>query len=152
MWKLQDFIYNKKSLNKFSNYLLKSKKLTQGKEVEKFENNFSIWNKSKYSLFVNSGSSANLILIFACKEYYKWKNKDEIIVPSLTWPTTVTPVIQSGLKPIFVDSNLEDLSLDYDEIEKKITKKTKAIFLAHILGFPSNMQKICKSVSLLVKA
>lgn len=142
MWKLQDFIYSKKSLKNYSNFLLNNKNLTQGIEVKKFERKFAKWNNSKYAVFVNSGSSANLITIFACKEFFKWKNSDEVIVPSLTWPTTITPIIQSNLKPIFIDTNFEDLALDYTELKKKISKKTKAIFLAHILGFPANMDKI----------
>ena len=144
MWKLQDNIFDRKSLKKYANFLISNKQLTQGAEVAKFEKNFSKWNNSKYSVLVNSGSSANLLIIFACKEFYGWNNSDEIIVPSLTWPTTVTPVIQSGLKPIFIDTNFTDLSFDYTEIEKKITKKTKAIFVAHILGFPANMEVLTK--------
>ena len=63
------------------------------------------------------------------KEYYKWNNLDEIIVPSLTWPTTVNPVIQAGLKPIFIDTNFQDLSLNYNELKKKLIKKLKQYFL-----------------------
>ena len=147
MWKLQENIFSKKDLNKYASYLKSSKQLTQGKEVKKFEKNFSKWNRSKYSIFVNSGSSANLLILFTAKELFKWNNGDEVIVPSLTWPTTITPVIQAGLKPVFIDSNLDDLSIHYEEIKKKITKKTKAIFLAHILGFPANMDKLKKKLS-----
>lgn len=147
MWKLQENALDKKDLLSLSKYILKSPKLTQGKEVKKFENKFSKWNNSKYSILVNSGSSANLIMIYAAKEYYMWKNQDEIIVPSLTWPTTVNPVMQAGLKPIFIDTNFQDLSIDYEELKKKINKKTKAIFLAHILGFPSDLKKIKKIIN-----
>ena len=141
MWKLQENALDKKDLKSLSKYILETPKLTQGEEVKIFEKKFSNWNNSKYSIMVNSGSSANLIMIYAAKEYYKWNNLDEIIVPSLTWPTTVNPVIQAGLKPIFIDTNFQDLSLNYNELKKKINKKTKAIFLAHILGFPSNIKK-----------
>ena len=147
MWKLQENIFSKKDLNKYASYLKSSKRLTQGKEVESFEKKFSKWNGSKYSIFVNSGSSANLLIIFTAKEFFNWKDGDEIIVPSLTWPTTVTPIIQAGLKPVFIDTNLNDLSVKYDQIKKKITKKTKAIFLAHILGFPADINKIKKALS-----
>ena len=118
MWKLQENALNKKDLLKLCKYILNTKTLTQGKEVKQFEKNFSYWNKSKYSVFVNSGSSANLLIIYAAKEFYKWKNNDEIIVPSLTWPTTVNPVIQAGLKPVFLDTNFEDLSINYDDLKK----------------------------------
>ena len=146
MWKLQENALSKNDLKALSNYIFTSPRLTQGKEVEKFEKLFSNWNKSKYSIFVNSGSSANLLIVSTAKELYKWNNDDEIIVPSLTWPTTVNPVIQLGLKPVFIDTNFEDLSIDYKELKKKVNKKTRAIFLAHILGFPSNIRKIKKII------
>tara|TARA_X000000950_G_C13803932_1_gene614764 strand:+ start:571 stop:1086 length:516 start_codon:yes stop_codon:yes gene_type:complete len=146
MWKLQENALDRKDLLKLTKYILKTPKLTQGLEVKKFENDFCKWNNSKFSILVNSGSSANLIIIHAAKEYYRWSNNDEIIVPSLTWPTTVNPVIQAGLKPVFIDTNFKDLSLNYDELKKKITKKTKGIFLAHILCFPANIKKIKKII------
>lgn len=146
MWKLQENALTREDLKSLTKYILKTNKLTQGKEVEKFEKLFSKWNNSKYSILVNSGSSANLLIINSAKELFGWKDDDEIIVPSLTWPTTVNPVMQAGLKPIFVDTNFNDLSLDYDELKKKINKKTKAIFLAHILGFPANIKKINKII------
>jgi CDP-6-deoxy-D-xylo-4-hexulose-3-dehydrase len=142
MWKLQENVYGKKDLSIFSNYLKKSKKLTQGNKVQEFENKFSSWNQTKYSVFVNSGSSANLIMVHSAKDLFKWNYQDEIIVPSLTWPTTVTPVMQAGLKPVFVDCNLSDFSFDYKQLKEKINNKTKGIFVTHILGFPANMQII----------
>ena len=145
-WKLQNNPFTKKDLLKYSKYLINSKKLTQGEMVKYFEKQFSSWNKSKYSIYVNSGSSANLITVFAAKEYFGWKDGDEIIVPSLTWPTTVTPVLQAGLKPKFIDCNLEDLSISYNNLKNVLSKKTKAIFIAHILGYPANIKKIKKII------
>ena len=142
MWKLQENALSKVDLKALSKYILRTPQLTQGKEVEKFEKLFSKWNKSEYSVLVNSGSSANLIIISAAKEFFNWNKNDEIIVPSLTWPTTVNPVLQLGLKPVFIDTNFDDLSINYEELKKKINKNTKGIFLAHILGFPSNIKKI----------
>jgi len=146
MWKLQENAFTKQDLKSLSKYILKTKKLTQGDEVEKFERKFSKWNNSKYSILVNSGSSANLLIINTAKELFGWKDNDEIIVPSLTWPTTVNPVFQANLKPIFIDTNFDDLSINYEELKKKISKRTKAIFLAHILGFPANIKKINKII------
>ena len=145
-WPLQENFLDKKSINSLCNFIKKNKRLTQFKKVKEFENKFSKWNGSKYSVLVNSGSSANLIIIESCKEIHKWKNNDEIIVPSVTWPTTVTPVIQAGLKPIFVDVNLKDFSFDYSKLKKVITKKTRAIFVAHLVGFPADIQKIKKII------
>ena len=141
-WPLQENFLDTKTVNDLCYFIKSNNRLTQFTKVRNFEKNFSKWNGSKFSIFVNSGSSANLIMVQSCKEIYKWKNNDEIIVPSVTWPTTVTPVSQSGLKPIFVDVNLEDFSFDYDDLKKKITNKTKAIFVAHLIGFPANIKKI----------
>ena len=77
---------------------------------------------------------------------YKWNDGDEVIVPSVTWTTTVTPILQLGLKPVFVDINLEDLAVDYNKINKLITNKTKAIFVAHLLGFPASIDKLKKII------
>ena len=141
-WPLQENFLDTKTVNDLCHFIKSNNRLTQFIKVKNFEKNFSKWNGSKFSIFVNSGSSANLIMVQSCKEIFKWKNNDEIIVPSVTWPTTVTPVSQSGLKPIFVDVNLEDFSFDYDDLKKKITNKTKAIFVAHLIGFPANIKKI----------
>ncbi|MDA9138889.1 DegT/DnrJ/EryC1/StrS aminotransferase family protein [Candidatus Pelagibacter ubique] len=145
-WPLQENVISKSERKKLSNFVLNTNRFTQFKEVSRFERLYSKWQNCKYSVFVNSGSSANLIIIQSAKEIYKWKDNDEVLVPSLTWPTTVTPVIQSGLKPVFVDCNLSDFSFDYDDLKKKITKKTKAIFVAHIIGFPADVKKIKKII------
>ena len=89
--------------------------------------------KSAHSVFVNSGSSANLLIIQSAKEIYNWNNADEVIVPSLTWTTTVTPVIQAGLKPVFVDCNLNDFSFNYEDLKKKLQKKQKQFLLLILL-------------------
>lgn len=141
-WPLQENFLDQKSIDSLCNFIKKNKRLTQFKKVKEFENKFAKWNGSKYSVFVNSGSSANLLIIQCTKELYKWKNGDEVIVPAVTWPTTITPVIQAGLKPIFVDVNLKDFSYDYRKLSSAITKRTKAIFLAHLIGFPSDVKKI----------
>ena len=90
---------------------------TMGKRVKLFEKKFSEFIEAKHCVMVNSGSSANLLMIAALfyskQSNLKLKRGDEIIVPSVTWPTTITPVIQAGLKPVFVDINLKDFSFDY---------------------------------------
>jgi CDP-6-deoxy-D-xylo-4-hexulose-3-dehydrase len=145
-WKLQENVFFRKDLKQIANFITSAPKFTQGQQVKNFEKKFSQWNNSKYSIFVNSGSSANLITLNAAKTIYNWGDNDEIIVPTLTWPTTVTPIIQAGLKPVFLDCNFLDLSIDYNDLKKKITKKTKGIFLAHILGFPANIDRIKKII------
>lgn len=118
-WKLQENVFFRKDLKQIANFITSAPKFTQGQQVKNFEKKFSQWNNSKYSIFVNSGSSANLITLNAAKTIYNWGDNDEIIVPTLTWPTTVTPIIQAGLKPVFLDCNFLDLSIDYNDLKKK---------------------------------
>ena len=91
-WPLQENFLDHQSINSLCNFIKKNKRLTQFKKVKEFEKKFAKWNGSKYSVFVNSGSSANLLIIQCAKELYKWKNGDEVIVPAVTWPTTVRAV------------------------------------------------------------
>jgi len=117
--------------------ILKNKNiiLTQSKKVEEFEKKWSKWLKVKYSIFVNSGSSANFISILLLKIINKNKKKNEIIVPSLTWVSDINSIIMNGYKPIFVDINLSNLSMNTEEVLKKINKKTLAVFITHAQGF-----------------
>jgi len=109
--------------------------LTQSKKVEEFEKKWSKWLKVKYSTFVNSGSSANYISISLLKIINKNKTKNEIILPSLTWVSDVNSVIMNGFKPVFVDINLSNLSMNTKEVLKKINNKTLAVFITHAQGF-----------------
>ena len=145
-WPLMENVITSKDSQKLIHFIKTTKRYTQFTKVYEFEKAFSKWQGSAYSVYVNSGSSANLILVSAAKEMYNWKNGDEIIVPSVTWTTTVTPVIQLGLKPVFLDINLTDLSFEYKKIKNLISKKTKGIFLAHLLGFPAAVNKIKKII------
>ena len=117
--------------------LLKNKNiiLTQSKKVEEFEKKWSKWLNVKYSTFVNSGSSANYISFSILKALNKNKNKNEIIVPSLTWVSDINSVIMNGYKPVFVDIDLENLSMSTDQVLKKINKRTLAVFITHAQGF-----------------
>jgi CDP-6-deoxy-D-xylo-4-hexulose-3-dehydrase len=135
---------------------LLSGKYTMGKNVQKFEKLFAKWVGAKHAVMVNSGSSANLLIIESLLRRLKkkiLKRDDEIIVPALSWPTTIWPIIQLGLKPVFVDSNINDLSIDFRKLQGSITKKTKAIFLTHILGNAANMEQVkifCKKNKLIL--
>tara|TARA_B100001540_G_C15773117_1_gene627371 strand:+ start:489 stop:1661 length:1173 start_codon:yes stop_codon:yes gene_type:complete len=116
-------------------------KLTQSKNVLKFEREWSKWLGVKYSVFVNSGSSANLLSISILKELY---NSGEIIVPTLTWVSDIVSVIKNGFKPIFVDINPKTLCMDENEILKKINKNTKAVFITYAQGFNGLSDKLLK--------
>ena len=102
--------------------LIKNKNLilTQSKKVLEFENKWSKWLGVKYSVFVNSGSSANLLSMLILKSFSS--KKKEVIVPTLTWVSDINSVIMSGFKPVFVDINPQNLSMDEDQILKKLTK------------------------------
>ena len=109
--------------------------LTQSKKVYEFERRWSKWLGVRYSTFVNSGSSANFITISILKFLNKNKKKNEIIVPSLTWISDISSIILNGFKPVFVDINLNNLSLSSEQVLKKINKKTLAVFITHAQGF-----------------
>ena len=105
--------------------VLKSKWITMGRETLKFENTFSKQISKNYSIMVNSGSSANL-LIFQClinPMVKKLKQNDEILIPAICWSTSLWPIVQCGLKPKFVDIDVNTLNIDINDFEKKITKK-----------------------------
>tara|TARA_Y100000590_G_scaffold322219_1_gene364856 strand:+ start:1250 stop:2434 length:1185 start_codon:yes stop_codon:yes gene_type:complete len=114
--------------------LLKRKErvFTQSKNVIKFEKLWSKWLGVKYSVFVNSGSSANLLSLTILKIL---KGKGEVIVPSLTWVSDISSVLQNNFTPIFVDINPKNLCMSEDQVMKKVNKKTVAVFLSHIQGF-----------------
>ncbi len=114
--------------------LLKQKRkvLTQSIKVKEFEKKWSKWLGVKYSIFVNSGSSANLLTMLILKIL---KKKGEVIVPTLTWVSDISSVIQNNLKPVFVDINPKNLCMSENEIISKINKNTIAVFLSHIQGF-----------------
>ena len=125
--------FNKSDMSAVIKLLNEKKKiLTQSKKVKEFEKAWSKWLGVKYSVFVNSGSSANLLSISILKIL---KKKGEVIVPTLTWVSDISSVIQNNLKPVFVDINPKNLCMSEDDIISKINKKTIAVFLSHIQGF-----------------
>ncbi len=133
------------------NSILNGKWITAGEEVYKFQKEFSKKFNVKHSFMVNSGSSANLLLIAALKLKYKWDDNDEIIVSPVGFPTTISVIIQNNLKPVFVDIELDTLNFDIDLIEEKITAKTRGIFVSPVLGNPPNMDellRICKKYNI----
>ena len=107
----------KEDFNLISKFVKSGSILTQNKNVFKFEKLWSKWLGVRYSVFVNSGSSANY-LTFACLKYL-YGLSGEVIVPSLTWVSDVVSVIRNGFKPVFVDINLNNLSMNEHEVKKK---------------------------------
>ena len=127
--------------------VLKTGKLTIGSVTDNFQKKFSKKLKTKNSLLVNSGSSANLLALQCLINPYRkkrLKKGDEIILPALCWSTSLWPIIQSGLKPKFVDIDLKTLNFDLVKLERAITKKTKAILIVHVLGNCVDMDLLMK--------
>jgi len=125
--------------------VIKSEKLTMGVKTKEFEKKFSKFINSKYCLMVNSGSSANLLAMFALinpKKKNRLKRGDECLVPAVCWSTSLWPIYQAGLVPKFVDVDLKNYSMSFEAIQKKITKKTKAIMIINVLGNCSEIDKI----------
>ena len=135
--------------------VLRSKKITMGSKTIQIENYFKNKIVNTNSLMVNSGSSANL-LIFQClinPMVKKLVPGDEVLIPAICWSTSLWPIIQSGLNVKFVDIDLSTFNIDLVDLEKKITKKTKALMLVHALGNCVDMTKltnICKKKKILL--
>src|SRR6266404_1057154 len=106
--------------------------LTQSRQVEAFEREWSNWLGVKHSVFVNSGASANLLTIAALKHTF---GDGEVIVPTLTWVSDISSVLHCAMKPVFVDIDPRTLGMDLEEVLQKITPATKAVFITHILGY-----------------
>ena len=121
---------------------LNGKWITTGEKVFKFERQFSKRFNIKHSHMVNSGSSANLVLIAALKRRFKWADDDEILVSPVGFATTISVLYQHRLKPVFVDIEWDTLNFDLDALEAKITPRTKAIFVSPVLGNPPNMDRL----------
>lgn len=121
--------------------------LTHGRYCDEFEKNFSETVDTRYSLFVNSGSSANLLafatLTSPLLENYI-KRGDEIITVATCFPTTVSPIINFGAVPVFVDIDINTLNIDISKLEQAVSDKTKAVMVAHTLGNPFNVKEVKK--------
>jgi len=114
--------------------------LTNGANVRAFEEEWSEWLGTKYSVFVNSGASANLLTMAILK--IKHPEGGEVIVPPLTWVSDISSVLQNGFTPVFVDIDPYSLAMDSEQVISKITDKTKAVFLTHVQGFNGLTDKL----------
>jgi CDP-6-deoxy-D-xylo-4-hexulose-3-dehydrase len=140
-------------IKKLISWLETNPKLTKGNLTVEFEKKWSEWLGTKYSVFVNSGSSANLAAVYSLILSGRLKNK-KIIVPAVSWVTTVTPAIQLGLEPIMCECDMNNLGLDINHLKKIILEESpSAIILVHVLGFPNHMNEIvelCKENDILL--
>jgi CDP-6-deoxy-D-xylo-4-hexulose-3-dehydrase len=132
---------------------LTGKWLVSGENVAKFQWAFGRKFNVKHSHMVNSGSSANLTMVSALKKHLKWNDYDEVLVSPVGFPTTIAPLVQNNLKPVFADIEMTTLNFDLSRVEEKITARTKAIFVSPVLGNPPDMDAIadmCKRYGLLL--
>lgn len=124
--------------------------LTAGRYAKKFEEKFAKFLGMKYCLLTNSGSSANLLAISTLTSpklgSKRLKPGDEVITTACCFPTTISPIIQNNLIPVFIDVDLGTYNIQVDKIEEAITEKTKAIFIAHTLGNPADLNEIMRIV------
>jgi len=120
--------------------------LTAGRYAQKFEEEFAKFLGVRYCLLTNSGSSANLLAISALTSHKLGEKKlnpgDEVITTACGFPTTLNPIIQNNLKPVFIDVELGTYNIQVDMIENALSERTKAIFIPHTLGNPANINEI----------
>jgi len=130
-------------------HIASGKKLTMDVMVQKFEKEFAARVGAPYAVMVNSGSSANLLACALLTNFLfskKLSPGDEVLVPAVCWSTSVWPILQVGLRPVFVDVRPETLNIDEDDLVRKITSRTRALMLVHVMGNCANMDRILKIV------
>lgn len=120
-------------------FVLTSDKFTNGIKVKEFEKAWSEWLGVKHSLFVSSGSTANLLLVSAVKELYKIPNGSKVLLPACTWVTNVAPILQLGLEPVFCDISLDNFSFNLQALPKA---DVKIVFVTHLLGLDAPVEKL----------
>ena len=140
-YSLSDNTWNKKEYEAIER-VVKSDQYSMSNEVAAFEKEFAKKFGAKYAIMVNSGSSANLIMIAALVYSKRLKAGDEVIVPAVSWSTTYFPLAQYNLKLNFVDIDKETLNMDIEALKKAITPNTKAILCVNLLGNPNQFDEI----------
>ena len=138
---IQDTIDNQ-DIDNLIDWLKTYPRLTKGDRTIEFENRWSNWLGTKHSAFVNSGSSANLLMLYTLRVLERMKN-DKVCVPSLCWATDLSPVLQLNMTPLLIDCNLDNLSVDINHLEKTFIEESPSVLLlVSVLGLSPNMEKI----------
>ena len=149
---IQDTIDNQ-DIDNLIDWLKDYPRLTKGTKTIEFENKWSEWLGSKYSVFVNSGSSANLLMLYALKILNKMKN-NKVCVPSLCWATDLAPVLQFDMQPLLIDCNLDNLSVDLIHLEEVFkTEQPSVLILVSVLGLSPDMEliiELCKKYDVIL--
>jgi CDP-6-deoxy-D-xylo-4-hexulose-3-dehydrase len=150
---LQRDTINDADIDRLIEWLKTYPRLTKGKVTLEFEQKWAKWLGTKYSVFVNSGSSANLLMLYALIISGRMKN-NKVVLPGLCWATDLAPILQLNLEPILCDVDLETLAVDLDELEKIfIEEKPSTLLLVSILGFSPKMNEIlelCKKYDVIL--
>jgi len=138
---IQDTIDNQ-DIDNLIQWLKEYPRLTKGPKTIEFETKWCEWLGSKYSIFVNSGSSANLLMLYALRVLNKMKN-NKVCVPALCWATDLSPVLQFDMKPLLIDCNLDNLSIDLKHLEEVFkTEQPSVLLLVSVLGLSPDMDSI----------
>ena len=129
--------------------VLVSDRLTMGKNVDLFEKEFAQFVGAKYAIMVNSGSSANLLAMAVGSNFMnnKLKRGDKVAVPTVCWSTSIWPIVQMGLVPVFIDADPHTMNMDIDDLESKLDDTVKGIVAVHIMGGSTDMDRLMKIVS-----
>ena len=144
------FLGEKETKDALCSFIQTVDKMSMGDEVLKFERSFAEWQGRSHSVMVNSGSSANLVILQALLNLGRLSKGDRIGVSAVTWATNVMPVIQLGLVPVLIDVELETLNVSCEEVRKH---DIRCLFITHLLGFHGDIEVIaeyCKSKDILL--
>ena len=140
-WPLMQSAITESDKQALIDFISTSDRYTCGPKVKQFEDAWSKWLGCQHSLFVTSGSAANLLLMAAVKELYKIPDGSKVLVPACTWVTNVSPVFQVGLEPVFCDVDLYRYSFDMDALPEE---DIRIVFITHLLGLNAPVEKLKK--------
>lgn len=143
-WPLMENNITRADLGVLREFLAGDPILTQSSQVREFEREWSQWLGVRYSVLVNSGSSANLITMAAIRDRF---GEGDVIVPPITWVSDIASLLQTGMTPVFADIDLRTLGLDTDQVLEKLTPETKAVFLTHILGYDALTDELTRELA-----
>lgn len=141
-YKLAEDTIDEDDLKDLIDWLETNPWLTQNELVREFEETWADWLGTEHATFVNSGSSANLLMYYALECSDRLKN-DKVVVPAVSWSTTVAPAIQLGFEPIMCDANPQTFGLDLDQLESLLEEHDPAaVITVHVLGVPNKMDRL----------
>ena len=140
-WPLMQSAITESDKQALIDFISTSDRYTCGPKVKEFEDAWSKWLGCQHSLFVTSGSAANLLLMASVKELYKIPDGSKVLVPACTWVTNVSPVFQVGLEPVFCDVDLARYSFDMDALPEE---DIRIVFITHLLGINSPVEQLKK--------